>query len=336
MLDEQTLPLLKAGKNLLAFSGGVDSTALFFLLREANIPFAIAHVNYHTRKQSDEEQAYAQTLAECYELQCHIHHADAIENNFEAQARQVRYGFFDSLITQHGYDILLTAHQLDDRLEWLLMQLCKGAGLPEMLGMNAVSDRQGYRLVRPLLERSKAQLRQWLDMNKIRYFEDATNADDHILRNFFRHHITGKLMQTYHGGIAQSFHFLQRDAVALEQFEQPHILGNTIMIMRTPPERLHLMRATDRWLKTRGHLMRRGEKERLLGENELVLGRRFALSITPTCTLITPLCHAVMPKPFKEQCRKQGIGPGVRPYLFRHPDRFRSALALLASWSRSL
>jgi 7-cyano-7-deazaguanine synthase in queuosine biosynthesis len=36
-----------------AFSGGGDSTALFFLLLEQNIPFDIAHVNYQTREQSN-------------------------------------------------------------------------------------------------------------------------------------------------------------------------------------------------------------------------------------------------------------------------------------------
>jgi len=62
MLDASTLPLLREGKNLLAFSGGVDSTALFFLLKSEEIPFDIAHVNYHTRAQSAEEAAYAQSL----------------------------------------------------------------------------------------------------------------------------------------------------------------------------------------------------------------------------------------------------------------------------------
>ena len=50
-------------KNLLAFSAGVDSTALFFLLLEQNIPFDIAIVNYNVRVQSKEELAYAKELA---------------------------------------------------------------------------------------------------------------------------------------------------------------------------------------------------------------------------------------------------------------------------------
>ena len=52
--------------NLLAFSAGVDSTALFFYLLEKNIPFDIAIVNYHTRATSDEEVEYAKNLAKRY------------------------------------------------------------------------------------------------------------------------------------------------------------------------------------------------------------------------------------------------------------------------------
>ncbi|HHH19151.1 MAG TPA: tRNA lysidine(34) synthetase TilS, partial [Campylobacterales bacterium] len=56
-LDTVTLPYLQRDKNLLAFSGGVDSTALFFLLFENRIAFDIALVNYTMRPESDQEEA---------------------------------------------------------------------------------------------------------------------------------------------------------------------------------------------------------------------------------------------------------------------------------------
>ena len=51
---------IKNNKNLLAFSGGVDSSALFFLLQNHKIDFDIAIVNYNTREQSKDEVKYAQ------------------------------------------------------------------------------------------------------------------------------------------------------------------------------------------------------------------------------------------------------------------------------------
>ena len=63
--------VIKNQKNLLAFSAGIDSSALFFLLLEQNIPFDIAIVNYNQREQSKEEVSYAKELAitsDCYKM----------------------------------------------------------------------------------------------------------------------------------------------------------------------------------------------------------------------------------------------------------------------------
>lgn len=54
---------IKSSKNLLAFSAGIDSTALFFLLLNSNISFDIAIVDYNIREQSKEEVAHAKKLS---------------------------------------------------------------------------------------------------------------------------------------------------------------------------------------------------------------------------------------------------------------------------------
>ena len=64
------IPLeISTKKNLLAFSAGIDSSALFFLLIENNIPFDIAIVNYNMRNQSKDEVIYAKQLATKYKKQ---------------------------------------------------------------------------------------------------------------------------------------------------------------------------------------------------------------------------------------------------------------------------
>src|SRR3989339_1043067 len=146
------LDLLKEGRVLLAFSGGVDSTALFHLLLEHNIPFDIAHVNYHTRVSSDAEEQSALELAQKPSLQCYVHSCRLGGVNFEHRAREERYKFFGYLMKKHAYTYLLTAHQLNDRLEWLMMQMCRGSGLPEMLGIRSHDRREGIEILRPLLE----------------------------------------------------------------------------------------------------------------------------------------------------------------------------------------
>ena len=63
MLKNSSLEKLRGKKNLLAFSAGVDSSALFFILLQNKIKFDIAIVNYNIREQSKEETQYAKELA---------------------------------------------------------------------------------------------------------------------------------------------------------------------------------------------------------------------------------------------------------------------------------
>jgi len=90
---------LKYENNLLAFSAGIDSSALFFLLLENNIKFDIAIVDYGIRNESKKEVAHAKALAKKHKLFCHSIEAPKFDTHFEKKARDFRYEFFDSLVT---------------------------------------------------------------------------------------------------------------------------------------------------------------------------------------------------------------------------------------------
>lgn len=81
-------------KNILAFSAGVDSSALFFLLLNAKIPFDIVIVNYNVRDQSKDEVQYAKDLAKKYNKRIFIKNVVLqSSSNFEKTARDIRYSF---------------------------------------------------------------------------------------------------------------------------------------------------------------------------------------------------------------------------------------------------
>jgi tRNA(Ile)-lysidine synthase len=328
MLNAEALEALKGGKNLLAFSGGSDSSALFFLLNDAEIDFDIALVNYHTRPQSDAEAAYARELAERYGKTCHLGDARLEDANFEHQARKFRYAFFESLIRQHGYENLITAHQLDDRLEWMLMQLCKGAGVIEMAGMRNVETCETYRLVRPLLETTRAELKEYLQRHGHRWFEDESNTDERFKRNAFRRRFAAPMLEQYAQGVKKSFAYLEEDLRSLEEEVAVDRAGE-LFWFRNPAGRRALLRAVDRTLKKAGFLMRRGDRERLKEEDVVVVGRRYVVAIGADYTFIAPYEKATLKKPFKEACRKLGVAPKLRPYLSRvRPAYERVALLL--------
>ncbi len=312
LLSKEALPLLKEKKNLLAFSAGVDSSALFFLLLDAGISFDIAIVDYGMREQSKEEVAHAQSLAAQYDKVCYHDSITLPQANFEHHARQHRYQFFEKIIHQYHYDTLLTAHQLNDRLEWFLMQLGKGAGLVEILGFEMIESRSTYQLIRPLIQSEKKDLLAYLDYHDKPYFIDESNYHDSYKRNQIRSHFANEFLENFSQGVQKSFEFLQRDKEAL--FEH-HILYQEKEFFLLPSH-AQSIRSIDKVCKHLGYLLSEAQRKEIEEKREVVVGGKIAIAWKREYIFIAPFYQESMPKPFKESCRIQGIPAQIRPYLY--------------------
>jgi tRNA(Ile)-lysidine synthase len=307
---------LKNKKNLLAFSAGVDSSALFFLLLENDIKFDIAIVNYGTREESDKEEAHAKALAKKHKLYCHSIKAPVFHSHFEKQARDFRYEFFESLITIEGYDTLITAHQLNDQLEWLLMRLSKGAGLSELLGLEPVTKKRHYALIRPLLSYSKEELLAYLQANGYPYFVDESNTDESYERNKFRKHFSDALIAQYKEGIQRSMAYLRKDKEVLESGFETLYSNKLLYIVKlhTPTAKV---KAADITLKKLGYLLSAKQRQEIEKESSLVIGGTWSVALQDDLLFIAPYLTADMPKKFKELCRVLNVPDKIRPYLFK-------------------
>lgn len=331
MLKDKILSQLRGKKNLLAFSGGADSTALFFLLLKHKIPFDIATVNYGLREQSKKEVAYAKELAKRYNLISHLHVAPKIEQNFESRAREVRYEFFSKLIKEHNYENLLTAHHLGDRFEWFLMQFCKGAGCAELLGMQSSQRRDSYTIIRPLLHLEKVELIEYLKSIDALYFEDESNLDESIKRNYFRHNHTMPLLKKHLEGIKKSFAYLDEDREILIEESEINSIKEFAYF-----ERLQTLRSDifmiDKYLKSQQYLLSANERDLLKVQETLVVGRKFVVNQSRDFIFIAPYIRdAKMSKGFKEKCRVLKIESKLRNYLYRHEEAFLKIKELLRS-----
>jgi len=310
----QNKELLKKSKNLLAFSAGVDSTALLFLLREHKIVFDIAIVDYGLREQSKEELAYAKELSQKYNFVCHTYKAVKIENNFEAEARKIRYDFFSSLIKQHHYDNLLTAHHLGDRFEWMLMQFCKGAGTLELSGMQALEKREHFTLLRPLLHLEKNQLLEYLKKNSIKYFEDASNTDEKYQRNYFRQNHATPLLHKYSSGIERSFQYLDADRNLLAK-ELKIKKINTFSYFIAAQNRSNIL-TLDRYFKSLGKMLSANERELLKKEETTLIARKYVVAYHKQFVFIAPyMPNLKIEKKLKERLRLLKLEPKLRGYL---------------------
>jgi len=331
MLEQKILQGLKNKKNLLAFSGGVDSTALFFMLQDSSVKFDIAIVNYGLREQSKDEVLYALKLCKKYNMTCHLHNAKDITKNFEANARKIRYDFFETIIKKENYDNLLTAHHLGDRFEWMLMQFCKGAGCAELAGMETFETRDVYTLVRPLLNFDKNELLSYLKNNRITYFQDETNLDKSIKRNHFRHNHTNPLLKEHLSGIKRSFRYIDEDKQNLINEKNIHTIDK-FSYFKNADSRSNIY-TIDKHLKSLGHIISSNERELLKNEKTVVLGRKYLVVQDTKLVYIAPYINdkIQIPKEYKELFRSLKIEPKLRAFFYKNIEVFKKIRKLLLS-----
>lgn len=170
--------------------------ALLGMCLKQGIPVAAAHVNYHHRKQAEEEEIYVRQFCKEHGITLYVRNEPFVpEGNFEASARKWRYDFFVSLVKEHHLNGVLIAHHNDDLIETYIMQEEKNL-IPSCYGLAKETMYQGIIVKRPLLDYTKAQLVGWCEEHGIRYYVDATNLSDAYTRNRIRHSIVEKLSES--------------------------------------------------------------------------------------------------------------------------------------------
>ncbi len=175
---------------LLAVSGGIDSVVMTDLFTEAGFRTGMAHCNFGLRgHESDEDEAFAHSLADRYSLEFHINKfqteqvADQERISIQMAARNLRYAWFEEIRASHGYDLIATAHNQDDVMETFFINLSRGTGIR---GLTGIPPKAG-RVIRPLLFASREIITTYADRKGLEYREDSSNASDKYLRNRIRH-----------------------------------------------------------------------------------------------------------------------------------------------------
>ncbi|HEY1683255.1 MAG TPA: tRNA lysidine(34) synthetase TilS [Tepidisphaeraceae bacterium] len=195
MLDD-----LPTGKYAVACSGGADSTALVFLLRERRpeLELRLVHLNHQLRgEESDVDEEFVRGLAKRFDLPATIARREQLEKridnrlrNKSARFRAMRRELFAETVEKHGLDGVILAHHADDQAETILQRLLRGAGVRSLRGMSVRSVQQvaGQRLAifRPALDMPCAELRNFLIARSETWREDSSNQSNIYLRNRLR------------------------------------------------------------------------------------------------------------------------------------------------------
>ena len=171
-------------KMIVGVSGGVDSMVLLSILNGLFPKQVIcAHVHHNLRKESDEEQEFVRDYCAKNDIIFEFKKLEYESKFSEEIARQMRYNFYEELIEKYQANILLTAHHGDDLIETVIMKIVRGSTIKGYSGIELISQRDKYRIMRPLLYLSKEDIYRYAKAKEIPYREDITNKSDAYTRN---------------------------------------------------------------------------------------------------------------------------------------------------------
>ncbi len=177
---------------LLAVSGGIDSMVMAHLFLEAGLKTGIAHCNFCLRgNESDGDEEFVRAYSLHNKIPFFSKRFDtkefARDNGISIQmaARELRYTWFESVRSGNNFDRIAIAHNLNDNIETMLLNLLRGTG---MTGLSGIKPSTG-RIIRPLLFAKRDEITTYSDVHKVGFREDRSNSTIKYTRNKIRHKI---------------------------------------------------------------------------------------------------------------------------------------------------
>ncbi len=183
---------------LLAVSGGVDSMVMTELFNQSPFPFGIAHCNFQLRGgDADQDQQFVEETAKRLGIPFFSKTFDTKAearksgDSIQMAARRLRYEWMESIRAENGYDVIATAHHLDDAIETLLINITRGSGIS---GLKSIPRKTGH-IIRPLLFATRDEIYTLCREKEIAFREDLSNRETKYVRNKIRHNVLPALKE---------------------------------------------------------------------------------------------------------------------------------------------
>lgn len=219
---------------VISFSAGPDSMLLLYffswLKKNSYIKDVKAvHFNHLSRPGENELDAL-KAIKHCQLTSTPLRIVElhfTSSNNFESNARAVRYSYLEKVITKK--DLIAMGHNLDDSLEWSLMQQFKVTRIDRTIGIPLFRGP----IIRPLMSMSKSQILYALKKMGIDYAIDSSNLLDFYERNWIRNNVVrplkGRYASLYRNYISQAEQKLEllnrRNEVVVKDFYDGKIIN---------------------------------------------------------------------------------------------------------------
>ncbi len=248
-----------------AFSGGLDSSVLLCLANQYSLqnglPHLAVHVDHGLREDSSADALHCQNV--CVSLGIPFATTKLSSKpaaaNYEAWARENRYAAIEKIAEMANNPIVMTAHHSDDQAETLLFRLLTGRFMSSAFGINE----RGGKLLRPLLNYSREQLKKYAKEQGLEWREDPSNMDQDRERNFIRHSLVPLIEERYGSGVKE------RLSACMERIaEDEAYLNSLVKFTKDSPLTIEVLRELPfamAWRTLRDFSVRSTEEARKIG-----------------------------------------------------------------------
>lgn len=217
--------LINTGDSIvIGVSGGPDSICLLHVLNslkeEMNFKIFVAHVNHMIRKEADEETEYVKQMCQQMNVECFVQKIDVQEKakeqkcGTEEMGRNIRYKFFEEILVKTKSNKIATAHNSNDKVETIILNILRGSGLSGLKGIEAIRNEK---FIRPLIEINREDIEIYCAENSLAPKIDKTNNENIYRRNKVRNEVLPYIKKEFNQNILKTISRLSE--VATEESE---------------------------------------------------------------------------------------------------------------------
>ena len=186
--------LIKSGDNIvLGISGGPDSICMLYILnslkKDLNFNIYVAHINHMLRENAKLDEEYVKNTCEKLNIPVYIKHikikeiAEKEKRGIEETGRKVRYEFFEEILRKTNSNKIATAHNLNDSIETIILNIIRGTGISGLAGIEPIRENK---FIRPLIECERKEIEEYCKLNKLEPRIDESNYENKYNRNKIR------------------------------------------------------------------------------------------------------------------------------------------------------
>lgn len=200
MLKEQVLNTIKKydlinenDKIICGVSGGPDSICMLDILKDLKEEFKfeliVCHVNHLIREDAISDEEYVVNYCKVNNIKYYVKridvkkYADNNKQGTEEAGRNVRYEFFEEILKKEGANKIAIAHNKNDKIETIIMNMLRGSGIS---GLKGIEPKRENKYIRPLIETERTSIEEYCEEKNLRPRIDKTNFINDCTRNKIR------------------------------------------------------------------------------------------------------------------------------------------------------